>query len=168
MFPPMSNSSPERGYSQYEVVPSSQSQERDYAWPTGGTSSRSRTSSDELVPTSQYDEVELHIPESSRTDDNLWLIGMSRAGENTSEKSQRERLVTSPIPVKNRRNPNDGGTSLNTQLCIDEAGSASSVESPSGLHSSPKYVKQISWSLQAAYRHTTASMKETKAPANRT
>ena len=125
-FPPMPHSSPERGHSQFEVVPSSQSQERDYVWSngTGAASSRTRTSSDELVPTSQCEEVELHMPERSRDDDDLWLIGLNRTGENTGTRPQGEqKLVESPQPIENGRDRHGYTPSVNipnAQPHIDE------------------------------------------------
>lgn len=107
--------------------------------PNGDIRSRARTTSDEIVPTSQYDEVELHMPEISRADDGLWLIGMERTGKNAIRSSQREQLVKSP---KARKNPGDGNEGIpscvdisNTGPHIGEDGSAFSagarLESPS-------------------------------------
>lgn len=141
-FPPIPHSSPERGHSQYEVVPSSQSQERDYVWSNGATSSRTRTSSDELVPTSQCEEVELHMPERLREDDDLWLIGLNRTGENTGTRPQVEqKLVESPRPIKDRRDRHGGTPSVNIPSAQPHIEEDNSVGARSELQA--RYVAHI-------------------------
>lgn len=146
-FPPIPCLSPAGDHSQYEVVPSSQSQERDFVPPKDAIRSRTRTSSDEIVPTSQYDEVELHKPESPRADDDLWLIGMQRSGESTTPRPPREQLMDSPKAISNPRNSNEGSTSCgdtpHDQSHNDGDVLPSSVGARLASQSSSRFVKHV-------------------------
>ena len=165
-FPAMRHSSPERRYSQYEIIPSSQSQERDFIWPNGATSNSARTSTDELVPTSQCDEIELHIPDASRADDHLWLIGMNRISEGKSATSPEAQLVESPKALKSLRRCSQGGASptTDTGLLIEQNDSASAVKAVFESQPSPQYVTQFCEPC-TAHNRTTVQTKEDSAPA---